>query len=272
MTVHLVLFIAADNYLFVVLRPPAWLSWSYHLARKCTPPSARPHSWLEGGGPSAADTDPTVAGADQTTDHKMQILETMFLCKLLQWLLECVPYLRQNIRPDHAPHSWTGHPIMRPQGQRPLCDVSWDRVDYPGLHRTSVGTGERLVEAHHRRARRRHDLVVGVVIGDGGLRRRQDGVGQVGTAGAGVGLLPAQLTSVVHRMLSRKQSCGNGINLLVCDQKLSDSLFNFKDQELYWLQAGRVSVTFRVKSSSNNIEQWWTNCLIGGAKLSSQMW
>lgn len=100
---------------------------------------------------------------------------------------------------------------MRPEGQRPLCDVCRDRVDHPGLHGTGVGAGERLVEAHHGRARRRHDLVVGVVVGDGGLRRRQDGVGQVGTAGAGVGLLPAQLTSVVHGMLSGKQRRRRGL-------------------------------------------------------------
>lgn len=107
---------------------------------------------------------------------------------------------------------------MWPEGQRPLRDVSRDRVHHPRLHGAGVGTGEGLVEAHDGRARRRHDLVVGVVVGDGRLRRRQDGVGQVGTAGAGVGLLPAQLTSAVHGMLSGTQRSGNGINRLARDQ------------------------------------------------------
>ena len=83
---------------------------------------------------------------------------------------------------------------------RPLADVSCgDGVHHPGLQGPGIGPGERLIEAHDRWAWRGHDLVVCVVVGDRRLRGGHDGVGQVRPTGVGVGLLPAQLSSVVHR-------------------------------------------------------------------------
>lgn len=44
-----------------VLHQLAWLSWSFHPAQRCTPPSAQQHFWLEAGDPLEAGTRPTVA-------------------------------------------------------------------------------------------------------------------------------------------------------------------------------------------------------------------
>lgn len=124
------------------------------------------------------------------------------------------PHLSKNIRSGNAPPSLAGHPIRRPQRQRPFTDIRGHRTDHPGLHWTSVRPREGLVETHHRRARCRHDLVVSVVIGDGRLWGRQDGVGQVWTSRAGVRLRPAKLPSIVHRMLPVKKQM---VNVLFCD-------------------------------------------------------
>lgn len=118
-------------------------------------------------------------------------------------------YLWENIRSDHASPPLTGHPISRPQRQRSFTDICWDGVNHSSLHRTCICAREGLVEAHHRWARSRHDLVVSIVIGDRRLGGRQDGVGQVRTTRAGVRLLPAQLPSIIHRMLPVKQQRSN---------------------------------------------------------------
>lgn len=114
-----------------------------------------------------------------------------------------MPYLWENIRSGHAPAPLTGHPVRWPQGQRSFTDVCWDGTDHSGLHGPCIGTREGLVEAHHRWAGSRHNLVVSVVIGDRRLRGGQDGVGQVRSARAGVRLLPAQLPAIIHRMLPK---------------------------------------------------------------------
>lgn len=112
-------------------------------------------------------------------------------------------YLWENIRSDHASPPLTGHPIRRPQGQRPFADICRDGVDHSSLHGSCISTMEGLVEAHHRWAGSRHNLVVSIVVWDGRLGGGQDGVGQVWSTGAGVRLLPAQLPSVIHRMLPK---------------------------------------------------------------------
>lgn len=119
-------------------------------------------------------------------------------------------YLGERIWSDHASASLIGHPICWPQREWSLPNLCRDWVDDSGLYGTSVGSGERLVEAHHRRARSGHDLVVGVLIGHGRLRGGQNGIGQVRTTGVSVRLLPAQLPSIVHGMLPVEKTKQNG--------------------------------------------------------------
>lgn len=121
-------------------------------------------------------------------------------------------YLWENIRSDHASPPLTGQPICWPQRQWSFTDICWDRVDHSSLYWTCIGAREGLVEAHHRWAWSRHDLVISVVIGDRRLGGRQDGVGQVWTTRAGVRLLPAQLPSIIHGMLPVKQKRGHMLN------------------------------------------------------------
>lgn len=124
-------------------------------------------------------------------------------------------YLWENIWSDHAPPPLTGHPVRRPQGQRSLTDVCWDGTDHSSLHGPRISTREGLVEAHHRWAGSRHNLVVSVVVWDRRLGGGQDGVGQVWSARAGVRLLPAQLPSIIHRMLPKTHQKKSDINLKV---------------------------------------------------------
>lgn len=114
-------------------------------------------------------------------------------------------YLWEEIRPNHASPPLAGHAIRWPQGQGSLTNVCRDRVDHFSLHWTCVSAREGLVEAHHRWAWSRHDLIISVVIGDRRLGGRQDRVGQVWTTRAGVRLLPAQFSSIIHGMLPAKQ-------------------------------------------------------------------
>lgn len=121
-------------------------------------------------------------------------------------------YLWENIRSHHTPPPLTGHPVWRPQGQRSFTDIWRDGTDHSSLHGPCISTREGLVEAHHRWAGSRHNLVVSIIIWDRRLGGGQDGVGQVWSARAGVRLLPAQLPSIIHRMLPKMQQ-KSGIKL-----------------------------------------------------------
>lgn len=118
-------------------------------------------------------------------------------------------YLWENVRSDHASPPLTGYPVRRPQGKGSFTDVCRDGADHSGLHGSCVSTRERLVEAHHRWAGSRHNLVVSVVVWDRRLGGGQDGVGQVWSTRAGVRLLPAQLPSIIHRMLPKMHQTNN---------------------------------------------------------------
>lgn len=139
---------------------------------------------------------------------------------LLQWhtasILNIVLYLWENIRSDHASPPLTSHPVRWPQGQRSFIDICRDGVDHSSLHGPCISTREGLVEAHHRWAGSRHNLVVSIVIWDRRLGGGQDGVGQVWSTGAGVRLLPAQLPSIIHRMLPKMhQRCYIKLNVIL---------------------------------------------------------
>lgn len=215
------------SYRSAVLHPPAWLSWSYHRAPRCIPPSAQLHSWLEAGDPLEAGTHLTVAVGERKRGRACSVKRLRMWRDTFQWyklhatlmwqhhnkgVIIIVVYLWENIRSDHASPPLTGHPICWPQRQWSFTDICWDRVDHSSLHRTCIGARKGLVEAHHRWARSRHNLVISIVIGDRRLGWRQDGVGQVWSTRARVRLLPAQLPSIIHWMLPVKRQRGNMLN------------------------------------------------------------
>ena len=203
-------------YRSAVLHQPAWRSWFYHRAPRCTLPSAQLHSSLEADDLVKPGTHPIVATGEKrggvTDDTRWRWEESndpWRTCMTYMW--QChnkavdILYLWENVRSDHASPPLAGHPICWSQRQWPFPDICWDWVDYSSLHRTRVAAREGLIEAHDRWAGSRHYLVVSILVGHRRLGGRQDGVGQVRSTRGRVRLLPAQLPSIIHRMLPVKQ-------------------------------------------------------------------